>query len=659
MRFPCLGAAYYPEAWDESEIEIDILKMQQQGISLVRIGEFAWHRMEPSQGEYDFSFFQHVVDQLKEANISVILSTPTATPPTWLTALCPDMLVEMENGHRMQHGGRRHCCSNHPVYNKYSLRIVEQMAKAFANQPNVIGWQIDNEIYTGDGGCFCPECQLRFRETLRSKFGTIDCLNKAWNQNLFSQWYDSFEQISAPRNAWHNPHLKQQWMTFQNDSHIAFVHKQAEVLHSFVNVPIGTDTMPVAAMDYRRMTAPLDVVQFNHYNTCDDLWKTGFWFDHLRTLKQRPFWNMETATCWNGSTRIEQSIKPDGFCRANSWLPIALGGEANLYWLWRTHWAGHELMHGAVLSACGRPMHIANEVKQVAHEYVKAADFLNNTSVLPNCALHFSSLCHNMQATQPIVQNLEYTTALESLFYHPMVDMGLCPDVIDAAQPLEGYRLIVTPLMMTLEEEDLGTRLSQWVRDGGCWVVGPLSDVRTMDGTRYMDRPFGMLEEFTGTRWVYSVPDSQALVQCAWQDGTAFEGTGWYELFDAQNSLATVTEGHIALHGKSVAFQCRVGKGCVIVLGTLPSKNTWTKLLQLACQETGIKPIQMEGSLVVVPRKGEKAEGIIAVETAGKPASIVLEEPMLELLTECVLTGKQKVQPYQTMVLSRETKQQS
>ena len=93
--------------------------------------------------------------------------------------------------------------------------------------------------------------------------------------------------------------------------------------------------MPVNGIDYRQLNEKLDIVQFNHYNTPDDLYAECFWFDYLRTIKERPFWNTETATCWNGSEAITQSIKPDGFCRANSWLPVALGGEANMYWLWR------------------------------------------------------------------------------------------------------------------------------------------------------------------------------------------------------------------------------------------------------------------------------------------------------------------------------------
>ena len=41
-----LGAAYYPELWDKSEILKDVERMKSVGINCVRVGEFAWGTME-------------------------------------------------------------------------------------------------------------------------------------------------------------------------------------------------------------------------------------------------------------------------------------------------------------------------------------------------------------------------------------------------------------------------------------------------------------------------------------------------------------------------------------------------------------------------------------------------------------------------------------
>ena len=84
MQFPVLGAAYYPEDWDEAEQDRDIASMQKAGLGCVRIGEFSWHKMEPSDGAFDFAWLHRVVDKLEAAGIGVILGTPSATPPIWL-----------------------------------------------------------------------------------------------------------------------------------------------------------------------------------------------------------------------------------------------------------------------------------------------------------------------------------------------------------------------------------------------------------------------------------------------------------------------------------------------------------------------------------------------------------------------------------------------
>lgn len=650
---PYLGAAYYPEDWPESEIDRDIEKLHAFGITCVRIGEFAWHRMEPKPGEYDFSFFRRVVDKMKQANIAVVMGTPTATPPRWFTRDWPDALRLDPDGRRVDHGGRRHCCSNNPHYNEASMRIVEEMAKEFASDENIIGWQIDNEIYTGNAGCFCPECVNRFRAALKKRYGTIDNLNNAWNLNLFSQWYDSFEEIPAPRNAWHNPHLKMEWQTFQNDSHIGFVHRQAEILHRYVKVPVGTDTMPVNGMDYRRLTEKLDIAQFNHYNTPENLHFCAFWHDYMRTFLNRPFWNTETATCWNGSTTITQSVKPDGFCRANSWLPIALGGEANMYWLWRTHWAGHELMHGAVLDASGRPMHTAGEVKQIAADYEKAADFINGTRVKSEVAMHFTARNWRIMDTQHVVKSLNYMDTLNDSFYKPLIDCGVRPDVIDAKQPLDAYKLIVSPLMMTIQEGDLPARIMQWVKDGGTWIAGPLTDVRNEIGARFKDRPLGILEELTGAHWDYSVPDIDGHMSAHWQDGSAFGSRLWYELYDEKSAdvLARVTAPHSALDEKPVLLRFSVGKGRVYILGTIPAHDDMQRLIRIAAGDAGVALNEPEGSVLGTPRQGNGMSGLILLEYAGAPAAYTLPSPMTDILTGEKLEGRIELKPYDVKVL--------
>ena len=86
---PYLGAAYYPEAWPLEQIDADIELMLQAGMNVMRMAEFAWARMEPAAGHYDFDWLHLAVDKLGKAGIATILGSPTPTPPAWLTERHP------------------------------------------------------------------------------------------------------------------------------------------------------------------------------------------------------------------------------------------------------------------------------------------------------------------------------------------------------------------------------------------------------------------------------------------------------------------------------------------------------------------------------------------------------------------------------------------
>ena len=67
-----LGVCYYPEHWPESMWEDDARRMKALGIEQVRIGEFAWSRIEPTPGEYDWDWLDRAIDVLGAAGLQVV-----------------------------------------------------------------------------------------------------------------------------------------------------------------------------------------------------------------------------------------------------------------------------------------------------------------------------------------------------------------------------------------------------------------------------------------------------------------------------------------------------------------------------------------------------------------------------------------------------------
>lgn len=651
-RKPFLGCAYYPEDWEESQISYDIAKMKEAGITCARIGEFAWSKMEPERGKYEFGWLHKVVDALYEAGIAVVMGTPTATPPIWLLRQYPDVAMLMKDGVRRQHGGRRDCCSSNPHYIEASDEIVHAMGREFGKDPAIIGWQLDNEIYTFGEGCVCEYCTGRFHRMLAEKYKTIENLNRQWDLNLFSQAYDSFEEIPAPVAAWHNPHIKLEWFQNHYQADIDFIHRQAEILRQYTDAPIGTDMMPVNGMDYEAMTEKMDIVQFNHYNEPKNLHDAVFWFDYLRTLKDRPFWNTETATNWNGSTFITQQLKPEGFCRVNSWLPVALGGEANMYWLFRQHWAGHELVHGYVISSEGRPCHVFNEIQQTAAEFEKAGEWLSGTTVVSQAAMQFTSLNWRLFEHQPVIAKMNYFGEVENM-HRVLLQTGICPDVIGAKHKLEDYKLLISPLMMSLEEENMAERIVEWVKTGGIWLAGPLTDVRNSIGAHYTDRAMGILEDLLGIRLDYSIPTDGTVLKTNWADGSELTARSYAECYSGvEEPWASVTGGHSALNGKTVIGKVRCGKGAVILCGTLPGEEDLQRLYQMALKEAGVNTYQTTGLLAVAERAGEAGKCLVLCEIGNAEASIYLDAPKKDVLSGKEYdAGVMKIEPYGVYVL--------
>ena len=651
---PYLGAAYYPEAWPLSQVDEDIALMKDAGMTLMRIGEFAWSAMEPEEGRYELGWLRTVVDKLADAGIATVMGTPTCTPPAWLTEKYPEILPLLDDGSRMKHGERQHRCPNNPTYREYCRRIITKLAEEFGHDDKVIGWQIDNEIHPiRRRGCCCPVCREKFLARLEEHFGTIAALNEAWGTNLWSQTYNTFSQIPIPdADHRHHPSLMHAWWTFVSDSCSEFVTEQAKLLHELADQPVGTDMMPTQVMDWKKTHAELDVVQFNHYNFPENLPEVVIWMDLARSMLDVPWWNTETSTCWNGGLEIRGYREP-GFCRANSWLPVALGGEMNLYWLWRSHWSGQELVHGSVVQSCGRPLHIIDEVRETSAGFAKAAEFLNGTRPAnTGLALHMSGDAWHLYHAQPIVRDFDFKERLIHDYHLPLIRAQYRPDVIDPAEDMSPYRLVLSPYLPSLEEDGVGARALEWVKAGGTWVVGPLSDIRTLEATKYRHAPFGFLEEWAGVTNAFQFPGDPRQFSLRWADGSESEGAIWYDALEPGDAevLAEYTEG--PMKGLAAVTRSKIGKGSIVILGTTPAKGDLAKLLAMLVPEANVAPVaDAPDHLLVVPRAGDAGEGLVAVEMMNRPATLPLDRPAVDLLTGAEYDGTVGIEPYGVAVL--------
>ena len=69
---PKLGSCYYPEHWSENQWEKDAKEMIESGLTWVRIGEFAWSRLEPEEDAQNFKWLDRAIEVLGSAGLNVL-----------------------------------------------------------------------------------------------------------------------------------------------------------------------------------------------------------------------------------------------------------------------------------------------------------------------------------------------------------------------------------------------------------------------------------------------------------------------------------------------------------------------------------------------------------------------------------------------------------
>ena len=635
-----MGDAWYPEQWPEARWEEDLKLMEAADLKVVRIAEFAWSRMEPSEGHYDLDWLERAINLAAKHHILSVLGTPTATPPAWLTQKYPDTLRVEPNGQRVTHGNRAHASVTSPRYREFCRKITEQMARRFGHNPNVVGWQIDNE-YGYALMSYDDITRQKFQGWLNAKYKTLDNLNTRWTTQYWSQVYDDWSEIPIPVGG-HNPALMLEWKRFVGHEWTEYQQNEIDVIRKYAEPRqfiTGNFMGFFDGFDHYEITQSLTFSSWDDYvgtGQVDPAFN-GLSHDLTRGFKRSNFWVMETqpgAVNWHSVNNFLNR----GEARAMAWQAVGHGADDINYWQWRSALNGQEQYHGVLVGPDGTPVPFYDEVSQTAHEFSKAEASFRGTAPVSDVALLYSYDSHWAIQFQKHNQNYDDIGVLKS-YYRVLRPLSQAMDVISAYAPLDGYKLVVAPSLNVLPR-DMADHLLEYARNGGHLVLGPRSGMKDEYNSLLPQRQPGYIADPLGARVEqYYALDKDVPVSGAWGTGTA---SIW-----AEQLKSTAPDSEVVLkYGKSngwlddqaVVVTRACGKGRITYIGAVLDDKLLSAAAEWMVGKSSVKPVlgPVPDGVEVSRRVGPGKQVYVLVNYAPDTRTVKLPRTM-----KLVLAGRQ------------------
>jgi beta-galactosidase len=638
-----LGVAYYPEQWPEERWPVDARMMAEAGIRVVRMAEFSWSTLEPQRGAFEFGWLDRAVSLMADKGIDVVLGTPTAAPPGWLTAERPDILRVDGEGRVFPFGHRRQYCPNNATYHAETRRIVAVLAERYGADERVAAWQIDNEF--GER-CYCPRCEAAFRRWLEERYGTLEQLNATWGTAFWSHTYRSWDHIPLPAggdvplpegfmNASPSPAQALDYRRFASDSVVRYQRLQIEEIRRHSDAPITHNmrSFRFKELDFQELARDLDFLAWDNYpllNASDGWLEPALNCDAIRGLKNVPFWVMEQQVGTLGWETIRTPRR--GQMRLHTYQMLAHGAEVVCYFRWRSARFGTEQHWYGVLDHDGRPNRRLRELSGLTQELGGITALLAGAVPAAQAAVVYdydARFALEIQPTNPALAHVDNLRA----HYGALRRLGLGVDVLAPTDDLSSYSLVAAPSLYVIDE-NVAAALRSYVEAGGLLVLGPRSGFK--DRTNAVpERPLpAWLDELAGLEVsdIASFLHGRAVEVEHVESGAVVEFRGWYEELSLKGAGPVYRHRDHDFAGAAAVAINAVGVGRVVYIGGVATDDTLGELYRWLAREAALDVFDIpdDVELVRLRRPSSGAELLFllnyaheerAIAIAGAPAS--------------------------------------
>ena len=667
-----LGVCYYPEHWPKELWRGDLQRMLAAGLEVVRVSEFAWSTVEVQEGVFDYSFWDEFLDLAEEMGMKVIMGTPTATPPAWLTKKYPEVLNCNIDGNMYHHGLRRHYNYNSPTYQRLSGRIVEAFASHYAGRKCVIGWQIDNEINCETDVFYSESDSASFREYLRDKYGTIDELNKAWGTVFWSQTFTNWDEITVPRRTVQNtvnPHWQLDYIRFISESANKWTKLQADIIRKYSKEDDFVTTNGIFGhLDYQKMVkGSIDFITYDSYPNfayCLSMYddkdpiKDRKWSMNLAETRaiSKIFGIMEQQSGANGWTsRMEAPTPRPGQLTLWTMQSIAHGADFVSYFRWRTATMGTEIYWHGILDYSGRDNRRLNEVREV-HEKLKnlssiaGAVYEAKVGILEDYDNLWDSeydVWHGRvekQSRKALFGALQKT--------HTPFDYIYMDGITDVSSLLE-YEVLFYP-HPTITDNRIIDLLSQYVKAGGKLVIGCRAGYKDRTGKCVMDKLPGLFAHLTGTdipEYSLIAPDA-GKVLVKW-DEDEFEASVFTDLLCPINGGRKLAEYTSDYYAGSAALICNdYGNGKAFYYGSAFTEDAVIVFLKNLNVISPYKEIiKLPETMEIAVRRKDDKRYLFVLNYSSQADEVTFYRHVKDMFTGNDMHGSLTLNGYDTLVV--------
>ena len=665
MAFP-YGVDYYPEHWPEERWPFDARLQREAGFNTVRLAEFAWSRMEPAAGQFDFAWLDRAIDVLAAEGMQVVLGTPTAAPPAWLIHQEPSILPVDEYGYRRSFGGRRHYCPTLPAFHAATRRIVTAMAEHYADHRAVIGWQIDNELGGNNSArCYCDSCRAAFQAWLRERYRTLDRLNTAWGTVFWSQEYSDWSQIPLPlpTTALHSPSLLLAHRRFASDAFLRYQQLQLDILRQ--KAPrqwITTNLMRAfTPLDYHALARPLDFISWDNYPRSRRVPglhpdQVAFTHDLMRGLRHQNFWIMEEQSGACGWEIVKTTPRP-GEIRLWTYQAISRGADGIVYFRWRTCRFGTEEYWHGILDHDGKLNRRYEEVKRTGAELQTLGPLLEGTRVeAPVALLRAYDVMWSLEI-QPHHPELTYD-AIQQAWFNGFYERAIQTDIVSPLEDLSGYKVVIAPVLY-LADDALGARLEAFVRAGGTLILTFRSGVKDRENVVTEETLPGAFSRLCGVEVAEydcaEVGDSRR-VELQFDGGQPLtcEARWWIEVL--RPTGATILGWHASdyLAGQPAVTEHAFGAGRALYIGAHLDDTGIAALVDRVARQAGLSTIPRQAipGVEVSTRRSAEREIVFLMNHADQPRTVHVQGGT-DVSTGLSLSGEVTLPPRDLRILVR------